>query len=128
VIKAGPARQKPANISIVALLVPWSHEWGVLGDERLSESFDIKPPASCRGWRRQGDGKGRPLGCRYTAWTSVSSLIDKQDFHYRLFLEGHWNLTHLLLSLYSQSGCGNRLAQLLHGCPWLHYGDQHDAL
>ncbi len=34
-----------------------------------------------------------------------------------------WDLTHLPsgLYLYSQSGCGNRLAQLPHGCPWLHY-------
>ena len=32
-----------------------------------------------------------------------------------------WDLTHLLLGLYSQSGCGNRLAQLPHGFPWLHY-------
>ena len=36
-----------------------------------------------------------------------------------------WDLTHLPsgLYLYSQSGCGNRLAQLPHGCPWLHYAE-----
>ena len=27
-----------------------------------------------------------------------------------------------LFDLYSQTGWGNRLAQLLHGWPWLHYG------
>jgi hypothetical protein len=38
------------------------------------------------------------------------------------------DLTHLLLGSYSHTGCGNRLAQLLQGWPWLHYGTRSRPL
>jgi hypothetical protein len=50
-----------------------------------------------------------------------------------LLVRGAGTDTHLCLGcLYSHAGCGNRLAQLLQGWPWLHCGNttgnQHDAL